>query len=171
MGLFDFLNDLGESKSNFERVKTDKDEQTLIEYVEILKSRGLMTEEFKSELINLYFNKKIDKNILQQNIDKSINVHEAIEYKIISIDEEMFKLKNNIKEYVGAIDRLPNDKTILHSERGKISYEFATKLLEHLKNRVMNVRLMNNLCDALDCDVKSIFNKDILTEGVIVSKK
>jgi hypothetical protein len=34
----------------------------------------------------------------------------------------------------------------------------------------MNIKLMNNLCDALDFNVKVIFNKEILTAGVITSK-
>jgi DNA-binding Xre family transcriptional regulator len=169
MGLFDFLNDLGESKSNFNVIKTSEKEQLLIEYLEILVSRGLMMEDFKSELINLHFNKKINERALNENIEKSIRVHEAIEYKLVSIDEQMFKKRDNTKEYIGAIDRLPNDKTKLNSERGKLSYNFAVSLLEHLKGRTMNVKMMNNLCDALDCDIKIIFNKEILTEGVIVS--
>jgi hypothetical protein len=170
MGLFDFLNDLGEDKSKYKKIDTNEEEQSTIEYLEILTNRGLMTEDFKSELYNLYFNKKIDKNTFNQNIQKSINAHEAIEYKITSIDVEMFKKRDNSKEYVGAIDRLPNDNTKLHSERGKISYEFSEKILEHLRGRIMNVKMMNNLCDALDCDVKSIFNKDILTDGVFITK-
>jgi hypothetical protein len=169
MGLFDFLNDLGESKSNFNVIKTSEKEQLLIEYLEILVSRGLMMEDFKSELINLHFNKKINERALNENIEKSIRVHEAIEYKLVSIDEQMFKKRDNTKEYIGAIDRLPNDKTKLNSERGKLSYNFTVSLLEHLKGRTMNVKMMNNLCDALDCDIKIIFNKEILTEGVIVS--
>ena len=60
MSLFDFLNDLGESKSNFNTIKTSEKERLLIEYLEILVSRGLMMEDFKSELINLHFNKKIN---------------------------------------------------------------------------------------------------------------
>jgi len=171
MGLFDFLNDLGESKSKFNVIKTNENENSLITYLEIIVSRGLMMDDFKSELINLYFNKKINEKVLNDNIEKSINVHEAIEYKLTSIDESMFKKRDNTKEYVGAIDRLPNDKTQLNSERGKISYVFAVSLLEHLKGRIMNVRLMNHLSDALDCNVKSIYNKEILTEGVIVSNR
>jgi len=169
MGLFDFLNDLGESKSNFNTIKTSEKERLLIEYLEILVSRGLMMEDFKSELINLHFNKKINEVALNVNIEKSINAHEAIEYKLVSVDEDMFKKKDNTKEYIGAIDRLPNDKTKLNSERGKISYNFSVSLLEFFKGRIMNVKIMNNLCDVLDCNVKIIFNKEILTEGVTVS--
>jgi hypothetical protein len=171
MGLFDFLNDLGESKSNFNVIKTSEKEKLLIEYLEVLVSRGLMMKDFKSELINLHYNKKINENALNENIEKSISVHEAIEYKLVSVDEQMFKKKDNTKEYIGAIDRLPNDKTILNSDRGRLSYNFAVFLLEHLKGRTMNVKMMNNLCDALDCDVKIIYNKEILTEGVIVSNR
>lgn len=171
MGLFDFLNDLGESKSNFNTIKTSKTEQLLTEYLGILISRSLMTEHFKSELINLYLNKKINDIALNENIEKSITIHESIEYKLVSVDEEMFKKKDNTKEYIGAIDRLPYDKTKLSLERGKISYNFAVSLLEFLKGRIMNVKMMNNLCDVLDCDVKSIFNKEILTEGVTISKR
>ena len=47
MSLFDFLNDLGESKSNFNTIKTSEKERLLIEYLEILVSRGLMMEDFK----------------------------------------------------------------------------------------------------------------------------
>jgi len=170
MGLFDFLNDLGESKSNFKTIKTSEKEELLIEYLEILVSRGLMMGDFESELINLHFNKKINEVALNENIKKSIIAHEAIEYKLVSVDEDMFKKKDNTKEYIGAIDRFPNDKTKLNSERGKISYNFAVCLLEFLKGRIMNVKMMNNLCDVLDCNVKIIFNKEILTEGVTVSK-
>ena len=171
MGLFDFLNDLGESKSNFNTIKTSEKERLLIEYLEILVCRGLMMEDFKSELINLHFDKKINEVALNENIEKSIIAHEAIEYRLVSVDEDMFKKKDNTKEYIGAIDRLPNDKIKLSSERGKISYNFSVSLLEFLKGRIMNVKMMNNLCDVLDCNVKVIFNKEILTEGVTVSKR
>jgi hypothetical protein len=171
MGLFDFLNDMGDDKSKYKKVEVNKDDQTLIEYLEILVNRGLMTEEFKSELCNLYFDRKIDRKLLYQNIEKSVDAHESIEYKLISVDDEKFKKRNHTKEYVGVIDRLTDDKTKLNSERGKISYEFANQILEHFRGRILNVKIMNSLCDSLDCDVKSIFNKDIITEGVIVSKK
>jgi hypothetical protein len=170
MSNFDFLDSLGESASNFKSIETSRDDAKLISLLQILVSRGLMMEEFKNELLDLYLNKKINLNVVFQNIEKSIQAHEAIEYKLIGIDKSLFKKFDSSKEYVGAIDRLPNDESKLNSDRGKVSFQFAEILLEHLKGRVMNIKLMNNLCDALDFNVKVIFNKEILTAGVITSK-
>jgi len=170
MGVFDFLNNLGESKSNFDVLKTNKEEDNIVAYLEILQSRGLMMENFKTELLTLFFNKKIDKKAFHENINMSVKGHEAIEYKLTSVDESMFKLKDNRKEYIGSIDRLPEDLTKPNSETGKISYEFSLSLFEQLKGRIINVKMMNSLCDALDCNIKSIYNKEFLTDGVIVSK-
>jgi len=171
MGIFNFLDNLGEPASKFNFVNISKDNSNVISYLEILVSRGLMMEDFKTELLDIYFNKKINSKSLTENIERSIQAHELIEYKLISVDKSMFKKYDSSKEYVGAIDRLPNDLTKLSPDRGKISFYFAEALLEHLRGRVMNIKLMNSLCDAMDCDVKSIFNKDILTKGVVTSKK
>lgn len=171
MSNFDFLDKLGESASNFNVANISKNQTQLVSFLEILVSRGLMMENFKSELLNLFLNKKINTTGLSQNIEKSIQAHESIEYKLTEVDKSMFKKFDTTKEYVGAIDRLPNDFSKLNADRGKVSFQFAEFLFEHLKGRVMNIKLMNNLCDALDFDVKSIFNKEILTKGVITSKK
>ena len=170
MGVFDFLNDLGESKSNFNIRKTNKEEDEIVAYLEILQNRGLMMENFKNELLTLFLNKKIDKKAFHENINKSVNAHENIEFKLTSIDESMFKLKDKQKEYIGSIDRLPEDLIKPNSESGKISYDFSLSLFEQLKGRIINVKMMNSLCDALDCNIKSIYNKEFLTDGVIVSK-
>lgn len=170
MGVFDFLNDLGESKSNFDIRKTNKEEKNIVAYLEILENRGLMMEKFKNEVLDLFLNKKIDKKTFDNNVNKSIKAHENIEYKLTSVDESMFKLKDNQKEYIGSIDRLPEDLTKSNSETGKISYEFSLALLKHLNGKIINVKMMNSLCDILDCNVKSVYNKEILTEGVITSK-
>jgi hypothetical protein len=170
MGVFDFLNDLGESKSNFNIRKTNKEEENLVAYLEILENRGLMMEKFKNEVLTLFLNKKIDKKTFDDNVTKSIKAHENIEFKLTSIDESMFKLKDERKEYIGSIDRLPEDSSKPNSESGKISYEFSLSLYEHLKGKVVNVKMLNSLCDALDCNIKSIYNKECITEGVIKSK-
>ena len=170
MGVFDFLNDLGESKSNFNIRKTNKEEDNIVAYLEILQNRGLMMEEFKNELLTLYLNKKIDNKAFHENINKSVKAHQNIEFKLTSIDESMFKLKDNRKEYIGSIDRLPEDLIKPNSETGKISYEFSISLFEHLKGKILNVKILNLLCDTLDCNIKTIYNKEYLTEGVITSK-
>jgi hypothetical protein len=170
MSNFDFLDSLGESASNFKSIETSRDDNKLISLLQILESRGLMMEEFKNELLDLYLNKKINLKGVLHNIDRSIKAHEAIEYKLIGVDKSLFKKFDSSKEYVGAIDRLPNDEYKLNADRGKVSFHFAELLLEHLKGRVMNIKLMNNLCDALDFNVKVIFDKEFLTSGVIASK-
>jgi hypothetical protein len=170
MGVFDFLNDLGESKSNFNIRKTNKEEGEIAAYLEILQSRGLMMEKFKNEVLSLLLNQKIHKKTFDDNVTKSINVHENIEVTLTSVDESMFKFKDNRKEYIGTIDRLPEDSGKPNSDTGKISYELALSLFEHLKGKIINVKMLNSLCDALDCNIKSIYNMECLTEGVIKSK-
>ena len=71
------------------------------------------SKNFKTELLTLFFNKKIDKKAFHENINMSVKGHEAIEYKLTSVDESMFKLKDNRKEYIGSIDRLSEDLTKL----------------------------------------------------------
>ena len=100
----------------------------------------------------------------------SIKGHEAIEYKLTSVDESMFNLKDNRKEYVGSIDRLAKDLTKPNSESGKISYDFSLSLFEELKGRIINVKMINSLCDALDCNINSIYNKEFITDRVKLSK-
>lgn len=70
MGAFDFLNNLGESKSNFNTRKTNKEEDEIVTYLEILRNRGLMTEDFKTEILTLYLNKKIDKKAFHVSVVK-----------------------------------------------------------------------------------------------------
>ena len=60
MGKFDFLENMGESKSNFTIKPSTKSENEKISLLEILKSRNLIGAEFKDELISLLVNKKID---------------------------------------------------------------------------------------------------------------
>lgn len=170
MSVFDFLKDLGESKSNFNILKTNKEEDEIVAYLEILRNRGLMTEDFKTEILTLYLNKKIDKKAFHDNINRSVKAHQNIEFRLTSIDESMFKLKDNRKEYIGTIDRLPEDLTKPNADTGKISYEFSLMLFEYFKGKIMNVKMMNSLCDCLDCNIKSIYNLEILTEGAYKSK-
>jgi hypothetical protein len=158
MGKFDFLNDMGESKKNYHIIKTSKSFDDKIKYIEILQNRNLIQEKFKNELISLYLNKKISDFDFDQNIQKSIRIHEKAELKIISIDEDMFKLKNEQKEYVGAIDRIPDNKSNNLLEYGKVSYLFVKELFNDLKLKTLTLKEINNLSDSLGFSLLKVFN-------------
>lgn len=158
MGKFDFLTKLGESKNDYEVVNIEKDTKDKIEYLEILVSRNLIQEEFKEQLLNYYLSKKITEDIFFENVQKSIRVLEKAEFKIISIDEDMFKLKNDKPEYVGTIDKMPDNKTQLFPDTGKVSYSFAKQLYEHLKYRTVTLKEINALSDLLDFKLFKVFN-------------
>ena len=158
MGKFDFLNDIGESSNSYEVVNIDNKIKDILLYLEILVNRNLMKEDFKNELIEHFVSRKITEKKLNENIQKSILVHEQAEIKLISIDENMFKFKSDEQEYIGTIDRMPFDKTKVLSSRGKASFKFVEHLFTHLKNRVLTLKEVNALSDLLDFDFLSVFN-------------
>ena len=158
MGKFDFLDKLGESKSNFTTIPTTKSEVEKINLLEILKTRNLIGIEFKDELISLLVNKKIDEEVLNNNINKSISIFEEIQVKILSIDEEMFKQKNDELEYIGAMDRMPNDKREIYPDIGKISYQFIKEIYGNLKNKVLTIKEIVALSDAFGFNLLNVFN-------------
>lgn len=168
MGLFDFLGNIGHSASNFENVNLKKDNEAILKRLETLAIRGLVPKEFKEELCDAYFSGKIDKECLNRNISKSIKIHEEIELKVIGIDEAMFSKKDNSKEYIGAIDRLPEDNSASHKDRGTISYNLTKEIFQHLEGRILNIKTLNKLCDALDCDIKSTFKFKVLPKDVTI---
>ena len=104
---FDFLNSIGESKDNFEFLNVNKDLKNKIEFLEILRNRNLMMEDFKNEILDLLVNKNISDEIFIREVQKSIDAFKEMELKILSVDESVFKLKNDVLEYIGAIDRMP----------------------------------------------------------------
>lgn len=128
-------------------------------YLEILASRRLIDEEFKESVLNLYQSKKINEAKFFENLERSISGYEGAEFKILSIDEDMFKLKNDELEYVGEVDRMPNDKTELSSNRGKVSYYFIKQLREQLKYRVLTLKEINALNDI--CLKSDISRKEV----------
>ena len=158
MGKFDFLTKLGESKNDYEVVNVEKDIKDKMLYLEILVNRNLMQGEFKEQLVDYYLNKKITESKFFENVQKSILVLEKAEFKIISVDEDMFKLKNDKPEYVGTIDRMPDDKTQLLPNTGKVSYSFIKQLFEHLKYRTLSLKEINALSDLLDFKFLKVFN-------------
>lgn len=158
MGKFDFLTKLGESKSDYEIINVENELKNKLVYLEILVNRNLMQEDFKIELTNLYVNKKITENKFFENVQKSIDILEKAEFKIKSIDEDMFKLKNNTLEYVGSIDRMPDDKTQLLPNCGKVSFILTKQLFEHLKYRTLTLKEINALSDLLDFKFFKVFN-------------
>ena len=161
---FDFLNNLGESKSNFKKLNVNKDLTKKIEYLEILRNRNLMMEDFKNEILDLLVNKNISDEIFFREVQKSIDAHNEIELKILSLDESEFKLKNHEPEYIGSIDRMPNDSSILSNNRGKVSYLFALELFNHLKGRRIKLGEIITMSDSLDFKVLKIFNVEQLNK-------
>lgn len=158
MRKFDFLNEIGNSKDDYEFINVDNDTKDKVEYLEILISRNLIQEDFKNELLNYYLNKKITEKQFFENIQKSIRILEKAEFKILSLDEEMFKLKNDKKEYVGCINKMPNVKNQLLPDTGKLSYLFAKHLYDHFKNRILTLKEINALSDLLEIKLFKIFN-------------
>lgn len=161
---FDFLNSIGESKDNFEFLNINKDLKNKIEFLEILRNRNLMMEDFKNEILDLLVNKNISDEIFIREVQKSIDAFKEIELKILSVDESVFKLKNDVLEYIGAIDRIPNDSYILSPNRGKVSYSFAKELFNQLKGRRIKLGELISMSDSLDFKVLKIFNVEQLTK-------
>lgn len=163
MGTFDFLDNIGDSKNKYDEVYVDNSIKPQIDLLEILQNRNLMLEDFKNEILSLFINKKINKELLYQNIRKSIDAHEKIKIKIISVDENEFKNKNDTLEYIGAIDRMPNDIFYTNNkERGKVSYNFAISLYEHLKGRILTIKEVCDLSDALDFKILKVYNIEVV---------
>lgn len=109
-------------------------------------------------MVDYYLNKKITESKFFENVQKSILVLEKAEFKIISVDEDMFKLKNDKPEYVGTIDRMPDDKSHLLPNTGKVSYAFIKHLFEHLTYRTLSLKEINALSDLLDFKFLKVFN-------------
>lgn len=158
MGKFDFLDKFGESKDKYQIVEVGEDVKPKIKYLEILVNRKLMQKDFQEELLNYYLNKKITEAKFYENIQKSISVLEKAEFKIISIEEDIFKQKNEKPEFVGSIDRMPDDKTQLSPNRGKVSYSFTKQFYEHLKYRTMTLKEIISLSDLLDFNFFAVLN-------------
>jgi hypothetical protein len=161
---FDFLNSIGESKDNFKNFNVNKDLKKIIEYLEILRNRNLMNEAFKNEVLDLIVNKKISNQIFYREVQKSIDAFKEMELKILSVDESVFKLKNDELEYIGTIDRMPNDSYILSPNRGKVSYTFAKELFNQLKGKKIKLGELISMSDSLDFKVLKIFNVEQLTK-------
>ena len=170
MGILDFMDGLGEQSNKFKKVKIDTYLQQRIPFMEILVNRGVMGEDFKSELIEKYISEKWTNEILDSNIKKSIDLYETIKLRLISVNDDIFKLKNEVQEYIGEIDKMPNDSTVFNPNSGKMSYNFAVSLFEHLKNKELTLKEINYLSDALDVKIQSVYKKEVLTEGAFQKK-
>ena len=59
---------------------------------------------------------------------------------------------------------MPNDSSILSTNRGKVSYLFATELFNHLKGRRIKLGEIIALSDSLDFKVLKIFNVEQLNK-------
>ena len=158
MGKFDFLSKLGMSKSDYIVVEVEKDIKDKMLFLEILSSRSLMPEKFKKELIDFYLNKTLSEENFLVNVQKIIRLSEMVELKVLSVDEDLFKLKNDKPEYIGTIDRMPDDKIQLLPNTGKVSYSFIKQLYEHLKHRSITIKEINALSDLLDFDFQKVFH-------------
>jgi len=110
-------------------------------------------EEFKSEIFNLYLNKKISNEVLFENINRSIEAHNNIPIRVTGIDETAFKLKNDTTEYVGEISKLPESKRDINPNSGRVSYNFTIALVNILKQRATIIGEIIQLSDCLDFKV------------------
>jgi hypothetical protein len=160
MGKFDFLSKLGMSKSDYIVVEVENDIKDKMLFLEILLNRNLMQNKFKEEVIDLYFNKKLGEENFLSNVQKSIRVAEKVEFKILSVDEDLFKLKNDKPEFIGTIPRMPGDKTQLLPNTGKVSYTFIKQIYEHFKHRTITLKEINALSDLLDFDFQQVFHME-----------
>jgi hypothetical protein len=158
MNNFDFLDSLGESKNNFREVNIGKDKNEIVVLLDTLIARQLMSEDFKNELLDLYLNNKIDRNKLEQNIEKSIKTYQSVELQVLSVDETAFKHKDDTLEYVGTIPKMPGQKDIINPNSGKVSYNFANVLCQRLKYRNIKLGEIIALSDCLDFKVWRIFD-------------
>lgn len=157
MGILDFLDDLGESRGSKNKSKTDKYLDSQISHMQILESRGLFPESFKNQLLELYISKKIDQKLFEFNIADFVKKHENIKFKFIELNESAFKLKSNVLEYVGEIDKFPSDEVILNPNNGKISYDFAKALFGYLKDKEITLKQVNDLSDFFGVRLLSVY--------------
>ena len=128
------------------------------------KTSDISFNDFKNEILDLIVNKNISDEIFIREVQKSIDAFKEMELKILSVDESVFKLKNDVLEYIGAIDRMPNDSYILSPNRGKVSYSFAKELYNQLKGRRIGLGELISMSDSLDFKVLKIFNVEQLTK-------
>ena len=145
MGIFDFLDNIGESKNKFKEVKSNSDLDTKVQYLEILQSRNLLMEDFKS------------------NVEKSVKLHNEIELELLSVDDEEFKLKNDELEYIGVIDRIQNNSESENPNRGMVSYNFVKSLFNQLNRKNITLKEINDLSDILEFKVLKVFNVKQIT--------
>ena len=164
MGAFDFLNKLGEFKNSFNILNLESIINEEIEFMEILISRNLLQESFRNELVKKYMNKEISTDDLSRYIQKSINLHNSLEIKFVLVDDEEFKFRNDTLEYIGAIDRMPDDKLILSPNRGMVSYNFVVSLFNQLKGRTLKLSEVIALSDALDFKLMKVYHYEQLTK-------
>lgn len=66
---------------------------------------------------------------------------------------------------------MPNEPPIYNPNSGKMSYNFALLLFEHLKNKEISLKEVNYLSDALDVKIQWVYNKEVLTEGAFLYKE
>lgn len=163
MGVFDFLDNIGESKSNFRDVKSNSDLDSKVQYLEILQSRNLLMEDFKNDLIQKYINKEIDEKLFKSNVEKSVKLHNEIELELLSVDDNEFKLKNDELEYIGAIDKISVDSEHENPNRGMVSYNFVKYLFNQLKRKNIKLKEINDLSDVLDFKLLKVFNVKQIT--------
>ncbi len=158
MGRFDFLNKFGESKENFEIININKNIQEKVELLEILSNRKLVPEDFKSELLNLLVENKINDENFYKNVNKAIDIMEKVTFEVLSIDEDMFKLKNHEYEYVGSLTRMKGNETVSTKNSGKVSYFFLEQIFSNLKNKEVSLKQVNTVSDIFDFDLLSVIN-------------
>ena len=80
------------------------------------------------------------------------------------VDDEEFKFRNDTLEYIGAIDRMPDDKLILSPNRGMVSYNFVVSLFNQLKGRTLKLSEVIALSDALDFKLMKVYHYEQLTK-------
>ena len=153
-----FLDKLGEPKESYTEIKVGGNDLRVAEYLDILVARNQMMQDFKDEILNLYLSKKISISTLNSNIATSVNAHNGLKIKVLSIDETAFKERGDKLEYVGAIPKLPENKQTLNPSSGKVSYNFAKMLCDKLSERVMLLGEIIQLSDILDFKVLRIIN-------------
>ena len=163
MGIFDFLDNIGESKNKFKEVKSNSDLDTKVQYLEILQSRNLLMEDFKNDLIQKYINKEIDDKLFKSNVEKSVKLHNEIELELLSVDDDEFKLKNDELEYIGVIDRIQNNSESENPNRGMVSYNFVKSLFNQLNRKNITLKEINDLSDILEFKVLKVFNVKQIT--------
>ena len=108
-------------------------------------------------------NQKINDEILKKNVDKCVSLAGSAEFKLLSLDDSKFKLKNHTLEYVGSIPLLPDSRRESSINDGKVSYEFAEAVCSQLQNQILTLREINVLSDIFRFDLLSVINAEQLT--------